>query len=243
MYSIFRKEVNTFFSTLIGYLVIGQFLFYLGAVMFVFPDSSLLNFGYASMDQLFSFAPQIFIFLIPAISMSAFAEEQKSGTMELLATQPLTDWQIILGKFFANLALVIFALIPTVLYYYTVYQLGNPKGNLDSGAIAGSYMGLVFLAAAFIGIGLFASTLTKDQIVSFILATFLCVVFYYGFQLISTLPIFMGKLDYLVQMIGIDYHYDSMSRGVFDSRDIIYFFSLTFFFIFLTKLSLERRNW
>ncbi len=243
MYSIFRKEINTFFSTLIGYLVIGQFLFYLGAVMFIFPDSSLLNFGYASMDQLFSFAPQIFIFLIPAISMSTFAEEQKSGTMELLATQPLSDWKIILGKFFANVALVVFALIPTVLYYYTVYQLGNPKGNLDSGAIMGSYMGLVFLASAFTAIGIFASSLTKDQIVAFILATFLCVIFYYGFQLISTLPIFMGRSDYLVQMIGIDYHYDSMSRGVFDSRDVIYFFSLTFFFIFLTKLSLESRNW
>lgn len=243
MYSIFRKEINTFFSTLIGYLVIGQFLFYLGAVMFIFPDSSLLNYGYASMDQLFSFAPQIFIFLIPAISMSAFAEEQKSGTMELLATQPLNDWKIILGKFLADLSLVVFALIPTVLYYYTVYQLGNPKGNLDSGAILGSYLGLIFLASAFTAIGIFASTLTKDQIVAFILATFLCVVFYYGFELISTLPIFAGKSDYIVQMLGIDYHYDSMSRGVFDSRDVIYFFSLTFFFVFLTKLSLQRRNW
>jgi len=124
-----------------------------------------------------------------------------------------------------------------------VYQLGNPKGNLDSGAIMGSYMGLVFLASAFTAIGIFASSLTRDQIVAFILATFLCVIFYYGFQLISTLPIFMGRSDYLVQMIGIDYHYDSMSRGVFDSRDVIYFFSLTFFFIFLTKLSLESRNW
>ena len=243
MYSIFKKEINTFFSTLIGYLVVGQFLFYLGAVMFIFPDSSLLNFGYATLDQLFSFAPQIFIFLIPAISMSSFAKEQESRTIELLATQPLSDWKIILGKFFANLALVVFALIPTVLYYYTVYQLGSPKGNLDSGAILASYFGLVFLAAAFTAIGVFASTLTKDQIVAFILATFLCVVFYYGFNLISTLPVFIGKSDYIVQMIGIDYHYDSMSRGVFDSRDVIYFLSLTFFFIFLTKLSLERRNW
>lgn len=243
MYSIFAKEINAFFSSLVGYIVIGVFLIVLGLVMFVFPDTSILNYNYASLDQLFSIAPQIFMFLIPAVTMRSFAEEQQTGTIELLATRPLKDLDIVLGKFFASVVLIIFALLPTLLYYVTVYQLGSPKGNLDSGAILGSYIGLLFLAMAFIAIGLFASSLTKNQIIAFVLSTFLCFFLYSGFNYISFMPGFVGRIDDVIQMIGIDYHYDSISRGILDTRDLIYFVSVIGLFIFLTKVSLERRKW
>ena len=243
MLSIFNKEINAFFSSLIGYIVIGVFLVVLGLMMFVFPDTSLLNYNYATLDQLFSIAPLIFMFLIPAVTMRSFSEEQQTGTIELLSTRPLKDLDIVLGKFLASVALIMFALLPTLLYYYTVYQLGSPKGNLDSGAIIGSYIGLTFLAMSFAAIGIFASSLSRNQIVAFILAVFLCIFFYSSFDLLSRLPIFVGKVDDIVQMIGIDYHYDSISRGIIDSRDVIYFISLIFFFIFMTKVSLESRKW
>lgn len=243
MLTIFLKEINNFFSSLIGYIVVGVFLGILGLIMFVFPDTSLLNYNYATLDQLFDIAPMVFVFLIPAVTMRSFAEENQTGTIELLATRPLSDLQIVLGKYFASLALVVFALLPTVLYYITVYQLGSPKGNLDSGAIMGSYIGLIFLAATFVAIGIFASSLTNNQIVGFILATFLCFLFYWAFLFISTLPVFVGRVDDIVQMIGIDYHYTSISRGVIDSRDVIYFVSLISVFIAMTVTSLERRKW
>lgn len=243
MLHIFKKELNTFFSSLIGYIVIGVFLVVMGLVMFVFPDYSLLNYNYATLDQLFDIAPIIFMFLIPAITMRSFAEENQTGTIELLATRPLFDLEIILGKYFACLLLVVFALIPTILYYYTVYQLGSPKGNLDSGAILGSYFGLLFLASVFVAIGIFASSITNNQIVAFILATFLCFIFHWGFLYFSKLPIFVGKIDDIVQMLGIDHHYASISRGVIDTRDMIYFLSVISFFIMLTLVGLERRKW
>lgn len=243
MVSIFLKEVNTFFSSLIGYIVIGVFLIALGLVLFVFPDTSLLQYDYATLDQLFDIAPMIFAFLIPAITMRSFAEEQQTGTIELLATKPVSDLSIVLGKFLACLTLVVFAILPTLLYYYTVYQLGSPKGNLDSGAIMGSYLGLLFLGGAFVGIGVFASSLTNNQIVAFILATFLCFLIHWGFDLFSKLPVFVGKSDVLVQMLGIEYHYNSISRGIVDSRDVIYFLSVIAIFIMLTLTSLERRKW
>ncbi|PSR11979.1 MAG: gliding motility-associated ABC transporter permease subunit GldF [Bacteroidetes bacterium] len=243
MLSIFRKEINLFFSSLIGYIVVGVFLVILGLFLFVFPDTSILNYGFASLDPLFSMAPNIFVFLIPAITMRTFAEEQQSGTIELLLTRPISDWQIIGGKYFASLALVVFALLPTVLYYYTVYQLGAPVGNLDSGGILGSYIGLLFLAAGFVAIGVFASAVTQNQIVAFLLATAICFWFFWGFDYFSRLPIFVGKGDDWVQMMGMLYHYDSLSRGVLDSRDVVYFLSLTGLFWFLSMLALERRKW
>ena len=243
MLSILRKEVNAFFSSLIGYIVIGVFLVIMGLIMWVFPEYSILDYNYATLDQLFGIAPVIFMFLIPAITMRSFAEETQTGTIELLATKPINEFEIILGKFFANLVLLVFALIPTILYYYTVYQLGSPKGNLDSGAILGSYIGLIFLGSCFISIGLFASSLTNNQIVSFILATFLCFIFHWGFDFLSILPIFVGKTDALIQSIGIDSHYASISRGVIDSRDVIYFLSLIAVFLMMTQVALERRKW
>ena len=243
MLSVFQKEINAFFSSILGYIVIGVFLVIMGLVMWVFPESSILEYNYATLDQLFNIAPLIFMFLIPAITMRSFAEEQQNGTIELLSTKPILEMEIILGKFFANLVLLIFALLPTLIYYYTVHELGSPKGNLDSGAILGSYIGLLLLGACFVSIGLFASSLTNNQIVSFILATFLCFFFYWVFDFLSLLPIFVGKIDDVVQMIGINFHYVSISRGVIDTRDVIYFLSLIAVFLMMTQISLERRKW
>ena len=243
MLSIFLKEINAIFSSLIGYIVIGVFLIMMGLIMWVFPDFSILNYSYATLDQLFSIAPFIFLFLIPAITMRSFAEEQQSGTIELLATRPLSDWAIILGKYLACVVLVLFSLLPTILYYYSVYQLGSPPGNLDSGAILGSYLGLALLAAAYVAIGIFASSLTNNQIVSFVLAVFLCFFVHLGFYFLSSLPIFVGKVDDVIQMLGIDYHYNSISRGLLDSRDLVYFLSIIAIFLVFTKTSLERRKW
>lgn len=243
MRAVYFKEINAFFSSLIGYIVIGIFLLLMGMVMWVFPDYSVLDGNYATMDTLFSMAPLIFLFLIPAVTMRTFAEETQSGTIELLVTRPITDWQIVGGKFLACFTLVVFALVPTVLYYLTVYQLGAPAGNLDSGGILGSYIGLLFLAAAFVAIGIFASSLTSNQIVAFLLAAFLCFFVFLAFDYLSRLPVFYGKTDDLVQAIGIQYHYNSISRGVLDTRDLIYFLSLTAAFMAATVLSLGRRRW
>jgi ABC-2 type transport system permease protein len=243
MGSIFWKEINAFFSSLIGYIVVGVFLTVMGIVLWFLPDFSLLELGEATLVPFFELAPVVFSFLIPAITMRSFAEERQSGTIELLATRPVTDLQIILGKYFASLALVAFALVPTVLYYVTIYQLGIPKGNLDSGAILGSYFGLLLLTGAFAAIGMFASSLSANQIVAFLLAVLLCITFYWGFFFFSKLPIFVGKLDDLIQQLGIDYHYDYISRGVLDTRNLLYFFSISAFFIALTLVSLERRKW
>jgi ABC-2 type transport system permease protein len=243
MLAIFKKEINTFFSSLIGYMVIGVFLLLMGLILWVFPEFSIIDNNYATLDGLFGIAPMVFLFLIPAITMRAFAEENQSGTIELLATKPISDGQIVMGKYLACIWLVFFALIPTVLYYLSVYQLGAPKGNLDSGGILGSYIGLFFLASAFVSIGIFASSLTNNQIVSFVFATFLCFFMYLGFDFLSRLPIFFGKTDDIVQAVGIDYHYNSMSRGVLDTRDLVYFLSLIAFFLSATVLVLGKRRW
>ena len=241
MATIFFKEINSFFSSLIGYIVIGVFLLMMGLVMFVFPDYSILNTNFASLDQLFDIAPMIFLFLIPAITMRSFSEENQTGTIELLMTRPLKEWQIILGKFLANWALVAIALLPTLLYYFTLYQLGSPKGNLDTGGIIGSYIGLLLLAGVFAAIGIFASSLTKNQIIAFILAMFLCFFVHWGFDFFSRLPIFVGKSDAFIQSLGLSYHYQSISRGVINLSDTIYFASVITFFIFCTQTALEKK--
>ena len=243
MLAIFRKEINSFFSSLIGYVVIGLFLVVLGLFLFVFPETSLLNTGFAVLDPFFAIVPNIFIFLIPAITMRSFAEEQQSGAIELLLTRPLRDRDIVLGKYLACLCLVIIALLPTVLYYVTIYQLGDPVGIVDTGAAAGSYFGLLFVAMAFVAIGIFASSLTDNQIVSFLLATVLSFFLYFGFDYLSRLPFLVGRFDALVQELGMMAHFDALGRGVLDSRDLVYFLSLTAFFLVLTLLSLQRRKW
>lgn len=243
MLTIFKKEVAAFFSSLIGYIVVGVFLLLMGLVLWVFPDYSVLDGNYATLDVLFGIAPLVFLFLLPAVTMRMLAEEWQSGTIELLVTRPVTDAQIVGGKFLAAWALALFALLPTALYYFTVYQLGSPPGNLDSGGILGSYIGLLLLAGAFAAIGLFASSLTNNQIVAFVLATFLCFFMYQGFDFLSRLPIFYGKSDDMVQALGIDYHYNALSRGVLDTRDLVYFLSVIVVFLAATTVSLGRRRW
>lgn len=243
MRAIYLREINSFFSSLAGYVVIAVFLVILGLAMFVFEDTSLLDHTYATLDQLFGLAPTIFTFLIPAVTMRSFADENQSGAIELLVTRPLSDWSIVLGKFLACITLVILALAPTLLYYLTVYQLGSPKGNIDSGGVMGAYIGLILLASIFTAIGLFASSLSNNQIVAFLLAVFLCFTFYWGFDYLSRLPVFTGKYDDWIQMLGINYHYNSISRGVVDSRDVLYYLCVGFWFLWLTVFSLGRRKW
>ena len=242
MYSIFIKEINTFFSSLIAYVVVAVFLLLIGLFMWVFSDTSVLNYNFAVMDQLFSIAPLVFLFLIPAVTMRSFAEEKQKGTIEFLMTKPLTTTDILLGKYFANVVLVLFALLPTLLYYYSIYTLGSPTGNLDSGAIIGSYIGLIFLASAFVAIGMLASALTENQIVSFILAAFLCFLVHWAFSYIAAMPVFTAKYDLLIQQLGISYHYSSISKGVIDSRDIVYFVSVIAIFLLLTFTILESKK-
>jgi ABC-2 type transport system permease protein len=187
-------------------------------------------------------APFVFLFLIPAITMRSFADEKKSGTLELLMTQPLTDLQVILAKYAAGVVLVLFSLLPTLVYYFSVYRLGLPPGNLDSGSIWGSYIGLFFLGASFVAIGIFASSLTDNQIVSFILAVFISFILYMGFEFVYSFLV-SGKTGLMIQSLGLSAHYSSMSRGVVDTRDLVYFISVTAIFILMTKLSLETRKW
>lgn len=243
MLTLFWKEVGGFLNSLIGYIVITVFLLINGLFLWVFEsDFNILDFGFASLEGLFMVAPFVFLFLIPAITMRSFAEERKSGTIELLLTKPLKDIQIILAKYFAGVLLVVFSVLPTLFYFFSVYQLGTPKGNLDIGGMWGSYIGLLFLGASFVAVGIFSSSVTNNPIISFILAVFLSLLFYIGFDFVYSLDLF-GSIDLLVKSLGINAHYTSMSRGVVDTRDLIYFVSLTAFFVLLTKLSLESRKW
>jgi ABC-2 type transport system permease protein len=211
--------------------------------MWVFSSTNLLNYNYASMGQLFSIAPIIFMFLIPALTMQSFADEKQQRTIEFLTTKPLKDIEIVLGKYLACLALLIFAILPTVIYYISIVQLGSPVGNIDTGAVIGSYIGLLLLAGIFTAIGIYTSSLTENIIVAFVLATFLCFILYWAFEFLSALPIFYGKMDDLVKYFGISYHYDNISKGRIDSKDVIYFLSIIGLFIWLTLSTLEKRKW
>jgi ABC-2 type transport system permease protein len=243
MYAIFHKELHSFFSSLIGYVVIAIFLLINGLFLWIFPlEFNILEFGYASLESLFMLAPFVFLFLIPAITMKSFSEEKRTGTIELLMTKPLTEMQIIAGKYFATIVLLVFSLIPTFIYYYTVYSLGFPKGNLDVGATWGAYIGLMFLGAAFASIGLFVSSITNSQIIAFIISVFLCLFIYIGFDFIYEKSIFVS-IDLFIKSLGINEHYVSMSRGVIDTRDVLYFISLILIFLLMTKISLEKRKW
>jgi ABC-2 type transport system permease protein len=236
--AILKKEFNSFFASPIAYLVIGVFLLINGLFLFIFNDDfNILNAGFADITPFFYLAPWIFLFLIPAITMKSFADEFNTGTIELLKTKPVSDWQIVLGKFVASLLLVITAIIPTFIYVYTVYKLGNPIGNIDFGSTIGSYIGLLFLAATYTSIGLFTSTLSKNQIVAFILGIFITFFLFFGFDAIATS---FGNSSLTIKNIGINEHFKSISRGVIDTRDLIYFVSVTIFFLFLTKTRLEN---
>lgn len=240
MIHIFKKELSAFFSSLIGYVVIAIFLLFLGLIIWVFPDYSILYYYYATLDQLFEISPMVFLFLIPAITMRSFSEEKQNGTLEVLQTKPLTEWDIVMGKYLAAIVLVIFALVPTGFYYYTVYSLGSPVGNIDGGAVMGSYIGLLLLAAAFTSIGLFVSALTTNQIVSFLLAAFMCFILFWGFLFLSKLPGLIGSWDVFVQWLGLDYHYRQISQGLIDTRNVLYLVSVSVFFLLLATNQLER---
>ena len=242
MVTLLKKEIASFFSSLIGYIVITIFLLGTGLFLWVFDgELNIFQTGYAGLDGLFMIAPWIFLFLAPAISMRFFADESKSGTIELLFTFPISDRSIVLAKFFAGLTLMLIALIPTVLYYITVYALGSPVGNIDTAATIGAYIGLVFLAGVYIAIGTFVSSVTDNQIISFIVSAALCFVFFIGFDFIA--EVFPeGFLKRTSMSLGIRQHYDSVSRGVVDTRDIIYFLSVMGFFLYLTMVSLEKKH-
>lgn len=238
MLPLLKKEFNSFFASPIAYLVIGVFLLVNGLFLWVFKDNfNILNAGFTDLNSFFYLAPWLFLFLIPAITMKSFADEFNSGTIEILKTKPLTDWQIVLGKFFAALLLVIIALLPTLTYAYTVYQLGSPIGNLDVGSTIGSYLGLLFLASTYTAVGLFASTLSNNQIVAFIVSVFITFALFYGFDAVGSS---LGNSGYALQQFGINEHFKSISRGVVDTRDLIYFISVTFFFLFITKQQLKN---
>ncbi|MDB5263050.1 MAG: transporter permease [Adhaeribacter sp.] len=242
MFAILQKEINSFLNSMIAYVVIGVFLVAIGLFMWVFPETSVLEYGYADMQTLFNMAPWVFLFLIPAITMRSFSEEKKGGTLEFLLTKPISDLQLILGKYFACLLLVLLALVPTLLYYYSVYSLGNPVGNIDSAAVTGSYIGLIFLAAIFTAVGIFASALTENQIIAFILSVFFCFLFYIGFDYIASVDM-SNHISYIISSLGIAFHYNALSKGLIDSRDILYFMSVIGLFLLATKLILESRKW
>ena len=243
MFTLFKKEILSFLNSLIGYVAIIVFLVINGLFLWVFPAGfNIVEYGYASLDNFFVLSPFVFLFLVPAITMRSFADEKKSGTIEILITKPLTDFQIIFDKYLAGITLVIFSLLPTFIYIISVYQLGLPKGNLDFGGLWGSYIGLLFLASAFTSIGLFVSSITDNQIVAFISGLVICFFAYIGFDLIADLS-FIGDTALFIKSLGIQEHYASMSRGVIDTRDVIYFISFITLFFLLSKISLESRKW
>lgn len=243
MWTIFKKEISGFFSSLTGYVVIIVFLLFNSFFLWVFPGQmNLMENGYASLDSMFGLAPWAFLFLVPAITMRMIADEKRMGTLELLYSRPVSDLQIIMAKFLASWSLVLLSLIPTLVFFWTVSKLGSPPGNIDMGGTWGSYIGLLLLGGIYAAIGIFASAITENQIVSFILAVFLSFIMYLGFEFLSGIAD-SGSLNYLISRMGIDYHYNSISRGVLDSRDLLYFMGIMALFVLSTRLVLQRSKW
>ena len=242
MYAVFKREFFSLLNSLMAYITIGIFLLVSGLLLWFFPDTSILEYGYAELNGFFSLSPFLFMFLIPAITMRSFAEERREGTYVLLAGRPLTHWQIILGKYFACLALVLFAVIPTLLYYFSIVQLGLPKGNIDGGAVTGSYLGLLLLGSAFAAIGIFSSSITKNQVIAFAVAVFLSFISYSGFDALSKIFAF-NIFESVFTWLSINVHFQSMSRGVLDTRDLVYFVSFILLFLGMTRLVIGGRKW
>lgn len=241
MFAILKKEINTFFTSPIGYLVIAVFLLLNGLFLWIFKgEFNILDNGFADLSAFFLLSPWILIFLIPAVTMRSFADEKKQGTLELLLTKPISHLNIVLGKYLGALVLIVIALVPTLLYVYSLWVLGSPQGNLDVGSLLGSYIGLLFLVSAYTAIGVFASSLTDNQIVAFILAVFICFFFYFGFEGLSNYNVFGDSL--YIEKLGMEAHFKSMSRGILDTRDMLYFLSITIGFIVLTKFNLNKAN-
>ena len=240
MWSICKKELKQFFSNLTGYIAVILFLLINGLFLFVLQDSNIFDFGYASLDKFFELAPWILLLLVPAITMRTLADEFKGGTFEILKTRPLSQWQIVWGKYMAVLIVLLFVIVPTFLYIITIQSL-SAQGGIDGGGIAGSYIGLFFLAAVFAAIGVCCSSYTNNAVVAFLISAFVCLLLYFGFSALSKLSFFRGGADYYVEMLGIDFHYRSISRGVLDSRDVIYFISIILLSLLITAKNLHRK--
>ena len=239
MWSVCKKELRQFFSSLTGYVAIVVFLLVNGLMLFVF-DNNIFDYGYATLERFFQLAPWILLLLIPAITMRSFADEFKAGTYEILQTRPLSRTQIIIGKYLGSLIVVLVALLPTVVYIFSIQRLSSNEG-IDTGATIGSYIGLVFLAAAFTAVGICTSSFTNNSVVAFIISLIGCALLYYGFSAISKLQGLSGGADYYVEMIGVDFHYRNVSRGVIDTRDLVYFVSIVIFFLAITNRNLLKR--
>lgn len=239
MWSVCKKELRQFLSSLIGYIAIIVFLLANGLVLFVFTDN-IFDFGYATLDRFFQLAPWILLLLIPAITMRSFSDEFRTGTFEILQTRPLTTSSVVLGKYAGSLLVVVFALLPTLIYFISINALSTGEG-IDTGATIGSYIGLFFLAAVFTAIGICASSFTNNAVIAFIASLIGCVVLYYGFNALSKLPAFTNGADYYIEMAGIDFHYHNISKGLIDTRDVIYFLSLIFLFLAITYRNLLKR--
>lgn len=240
MWSICSKELRQFFGSLTGLIAISAFLLLNGLMLFVFPDSNIFDFGYATLERFFDLAPWILLLLIPAITMRTFSDEFRVGTYEILQTQPIGRWQIVTGKFLGSLFIVAIALVPTFVYVASIQSLSE-GGGLDTGATIGSYIGLLLLGAVFTSIGTCCSSFTNNAVVAFILSGFGCFLLYNGFNAISRISSFTSGADYYIEMLGIDFHYRSVSRGVLDTRDLVYFLSVIFLFLFWTNRNLARR--
>jgi len=243
MWTIFIKEIKAFFNSITAYLVISIFLFITGLFVWIFPSYNVLDGGFATLDGFFDFAPLIFLFLVPAITMRSIAEEKNNGTLELLSTKPLSDINLLFGKYLAAFVLFILSLVPTLIYVWTISRLANPPGDIDTGAIFGSYIGLLFIGASFTAAGIFASTLSSNQVVAFLMGLLICFFTFYAFDFISQISAFNGTLDYTIKQIGLQAHYSSISRGVLDTRDIIYFLTFIALFFTASKTVLESRKW
>ncbi len=239
MWMICKKEWQQFFSSLTGYIALFVFLLLNGLFLFVFPDTSILDFGYATLGNFFNLAPWILLFLVPTITMRSFADEYKSGSFEILKTLPLTPSQIVWGKFFGSLLVIITALLPTIVYAVSIQQL-SVSGGIDVGASIGSYMGLLLLGAVFTAVGICASSYTNNTVLAFIAGAFVCFLLFNGFDAISKLPAFKAGPDYYIEMLGINFHYRSISRGVLDTRDLLYFGGIVVLFLFITQRNLVK---
>ena len=242
MRSIFIKEINSFFSSIVGYVALLVFLVACGLFLWIIPNYSILEYGYASMERFFDIAPWLLLLLVPAVTMRSFADEFRTGTIEWLSTKPVSDLEIIMGKYLATVALIFLAFLPTLIYVYTINNLSYAEIPIDWGAITGSYIGLFFLASTFAPVGVFCSSLTANQVTGFLIALFACYVLYTGFEQLSKLPKFSEGIDYYLSMVGMEFHYNSISRGLVDSRDVVYFISVIAFFISLTRFSLAYRT-
>ena len=240
MLSIFKREISAFFNSLIAYIVIGVFLLITSLMLWMYPSSNVLSYGFAEMTSFFDFCPYIFLFLIPAVTMRMFSEEFRTGTIELLFTKPVTLWGIVLGKYLASLCIILMALVPTLVYYFSIYALGNPKGNIDSAAVVGSYFGLILLSAAYASIGIFTSALSKNQVVAFVLAAIISYFFYDGLGQLSNL--FFGSFQFYLAYLGLDYHYNSLGKGMLDSRNVIFLISVSAFFLIFTQMVLNKKR-